>query len=69
MSLIVRIIDLPSTIRGLTIPDEDGNYNVYLNAHLNRESQRRTLKHEIEHIKNNHFYSNKSVRFLESSIG
>lgn len=44
MSLIVRPIGMPCSIRGLTVPDSDGNYNIYINVQLNYEMQKITLK-------------------------
>lgn len=56
---------MPTTVKGVVIPDEDNNYNIYINNCLNYESQLSTLKHELTHIKYNHFDSNKHVVLLE----
>lgn len=68
MSLIVRTICLPYSVKGLTVPDEDGDYNIYINTQLNYETQRKTLKHEVEHIKQDHFCSIQPVSILEKNI-
>jgi hypothetical protein len=68
MSLIVRSICLPCSVKGLTVPDDAGDYNIYINTQLNYETQRKALKHEVEHIKNDHFYSTRPVSFLENEI-
>ena len=52
----VRLVDMPESIYGQTVEDEDGYYNVYINA---RQSQYRQLKaylHELAHIIHNDFY-------------
>ncbi len=63
--LIVRYVNLPCAVRGLTVMDSDENYNVYINAKMAHNIQHRALKHELEHIKRKHFGSLKPVRELE----
>lgn len=53
---IVRLVDMPTKIRGMTALDNDGNYNVYVNHKYDQVTQLEVLKHEMKHIKNNHFY-------------
>ena len=47
--VIIRYIDLPCTIRGMTVYEDDF-YSVYINARLSYEEQRRTIQHELMHI-------------------
>lgn len=61
----VRLIDLPPTVNAVTALDEDGFYNVYINARLPRELQRKAFRHELRHISLNHFSSNKSTAECE----
>ena len=63
--IVVRIINLPTTIKGFCSPSPDGTYNVYLNARQSCETQDKTFKHEIEHIEQGHFDSDKPVTVLE----
>lgn len=51
----VRYIDLPYTIKGMTVQDINGFYNVYINSRLSFEEQRKALKHELEHISRHDF--------------
>lgn len=44
---IIRYIDLPYTIKGVTVLDSDGFYNVYINSHLSWEEQKKAVKHEL----------------------
>lgn len=54
--VIVRFLDMPTTIKGMTVLDEEGYYNVYLNPRLASNMQNETLEHELRHIKEGHFY-------------
>lgn len=47
---IVRIVNLPATIKAFTIPDEDGNYNIYISGSLAYEEQKKAYMHEMQHI-------------------
>lgn len=53
---IVRLVPLPSSIRGFTIPDENGDYNIYLNDQLFGDELNDAYDHEVEHIENGDFY-------------
>lgn len=63
--IIIRYVSLPHTVRGMTIQDEEGNYNIYLNSRLSHEAHIATLQHEIKHIKNNDFASPSHISELE----
>jgi len=47
---IIRLVKLPPSVRGFTLLDGDGNYNIYLNKNQATERLRNALKHEVEHI-------------------
>ena len=61
----VRIISLPYKVPGLVAMDEEGHYNIYLNACLNREGQKEALRHELEHIAGDDFYNSRSILDIE----
>ena len=42
---------LPPSIKGAVRLDHDGNYNVYLNPVYSDDTLRRTLEHELTHIR------------------
>ena len=65
MDTIIRVIKLPPSIKGVTIPDEEGNYNIYINKNMSRKVQIDTYLHELEHIKNNDFSSNEPIPTIE----
>lgn len=51
----IRIIDLPSTVHGVTVRDEDGNYNIYINSSLSADARKRAIEHELKHINRGDF--------------
>lgn len=55
----VRLVSLPSTVRGVTMPNDDGSFDVYLNCNLSIEQQAICLQHELVHIMKDHFYNDK----------
>ena len=54
--IYVREISLPLHIKGVTIPNEDGTFDVYINADLPDYCKCLALKHELKHINLDHFY-------------
>lgn len=65
-SIIIRIIDMPLSLRGATVKDENGDYNMYLNARLSDEERVKAYRHEIEHIRLGHFYDERPVAIKEA---
>lgn len=68
MDTYIRYIKLPVSVRGLTIPDENGNYNIYINKYLSQEMQQKTYFHEITHIENNDFEIQIPVKIIENRV-
>ena len=64
-NIIVRLLDLPHTIKGFCSPSPDGTYNIYVNARHTREMQDKTVEHELKHIEECDFETDKSVSVLE----
>lgn len=69
--IFIRGIKLPLTVKGVTVLDSDGNYNVYINIMLSNETQSKAVRHEITHIKKEHFYDYEPVvhNELEANAG
>lgn len=65
-AVIIRVIDLPYKVNGLTVKDEEGDYNIYLNARLSDERRVKAFRHELKHIKLGHFYKRFPVSVLEN---
>ncbi len=53
----VQLMDLPPSIKGFARNNPDGSYTIILNSRLNLETQRKSMEHELEHIKRGDFYS------------
>lgn len=65
-NIIIRIIDMPAEVQGMTVVDADGNYNVYLNSKGDIE---KAFVHELGHILNNDFYNEADITLVERCMG
>lgn len=63
--VIVRLQDMPTKMKGVTLLDESGDYNVYINSRLSADSQREVLNHEMLHIRRDDFYNDLTIREAE----
>lgn len=62
---IVRYIDLPLRVGGISVLSPDGFTNIYINALLPDELQKESIDHELAHIKENHLYSDIPIQKAE----
>lgn len=60
-AMIIRMIELPWGVKGLTVKDEEGDFNVYINSRLSEDKRVEAFEHELDHIKRGHFYDQKPV--------
>lgn len=65
MSIFIRETKMPLAIRAFTVPDANGDYNIYINSDLSDEAKATALKHEKKHIENNDFSSDELAREIE----
>lgn len=65
-NIIIRLIDMPIEVPGVTVVDPDGNYNVYLNS---RGDIEKAFVHELRHILNNDFYNEDDISRIEVRAG
>lgn len=65
MDYYIRFVDLPVSIKGITILKKDF-YNVYINAVLSSDEQKKAIKHELTHIKREDFYSEADIQEIEN---
>ena len=63
--VFVRLQNLPWKVNGFTILDADGDYNVYINARLSQDGQRKAYRHELRHIRRGDFYNDLPIRKAE----
>lgn len=65
--LIVRVIDFPSAdVKGIIKEDENGDYNIYINAKYNDVQQMETYFHEVAHAELGHLHDDRPVMVKES---
>ena len=48
--MIVRLADLPTSVRGFVYHDDDGEIYIVLNSRLSHEQNLSTYVHELKHI-------------------
>ena len=61
----VRLVPLPVKVEGVTLPNDDGSFDVYINSRLSPARQQETLEHELRHIRREHFYLDLDVSSME----
>ena len=53
----VRSVEFPSKVEGVTIPNDDGTFDIYINSIFCENRKQEILGHELRHIQENHFYN------------
>ena len=61
----VRQVPLPIRVEGVTLPNDDGSFDIYINARLSPARQQETLEHELRHIRADHFYLDMPIERME----
>jgi len=67
-AVIIRLIDLPPSVKGCTVKDENDDYNIYINARLSEDGRVEAFRHEIDHIRLGHFYDSMPVSEKEKQV-
>ncbi len=62
----VRLVRLPPKIRGVTVSNDDGTFSIYINDLYGDDARREALRHELEHLGRDHFYSDVPVAAQEA---
>ncbi len=63
----IRRLDFPNrSVKAATFPNDDGSFDIYLNTLYPESTQEAALRHELEHIRLGHFYSDKPIREKEA---
>jgi hypothetical protein len=60
------MVDLPVDCGGMVSLSPDGHFNIYLNARLDRATQRKKFLHELRHILNDDFNNSDDIYTVES---
>lgn len=53
--LNVNLLDMPTSVRGRTVPNADGSYSVFINSRLCDSMCRMAYEHEVSHIERGDF--------------
>ncbi len=61
----VHLIDMPHSIRGITVKVDADTYCILINSRLSQDAQIRAYDHEIQHIDNGDFDQMVTVDQLE----
>ncbi len=61
----VRFLELPRRVEGVTVPNNDGSFSVYINSLLSEPQRQKVLEHELKHIGKEHFYVDIPVARME----
>lgn len=64
--IIFRYVDLPCETHGFVKEDADGNYNIYINARMSLDMQRKTIRHELNHVRNGDIDSIYDIKCVEN---
>lgn len=67
MTYFIREVSFPFEVKAIVTPNaEDDTFSIYLNSRLSDDQKRKALEHEIDHIKNDDFYNDKSIEEVEA---
>lgn len=66
MDYCIRYVDLPCRVKGVTVMDEEGFFNVYINSRLSYDCQQKTIKHELTHIQRGDFFKADKLERIEA---
>ncbi len=59
--IFIKGLELPGTVRGVTVLAPDDDFMVFINTNLCLETQQKAIAHEVRHIKQDHFYNDDPV--------
>ncbi|MBQ8768846.1 MAG: hypothetical protein IJZ15_04280 [Oscillospiraceae bacterium] len=62
----IRYVEFPLTVEGVTIPNPDGTFDIYINDVFCNEKKTEILQHELEHLHLDHFYVELPIGIIES---
>ena len=58
-------LPFPETVRGCVRLMDDGSYIIGINSALSDAEKEKTLRHELEHIRRDHFKDKRTVQEIE----
>ncbi len=64
--IYVYLMDLPTSVRGRLVCNEDGSFTIILNSRISYDAQLEAYHHELRHIQGNDFQK-EDVQQIEAS--
>ena len=61
----LRLVELPRAVEGVTVPNDDGSFDIYINILLSPKRRQEVLEHELGHIRREHFYLDMPISLME----
>lgn len=61
----VRHVSLPRRVEGVSVPNDDGSFDIYINSALSPQRRQEVLEHELRHLKAEHFYLDMPISRME----
>lgn len=65
MDYRIIMLDLPTTVKGYVLQTFDGFNTIVLNSRLNVWQNRKTLRHELDHIINDDLHADLTAAEIE----
>ena len=66
--IIVRFVAMPVTVKGMTVTDDNNDYNIYINSNIAYNEQQTAFEHEMHHVEHNHLYNSDSAKTNEIQV-
>lgn len=60
-NIFIRPLFLPPKVHAVTVIDDNGDFNIYINSEVCETQQKKAYSHELRHVKLNHFYDHDPV--------
>ncbi len=67
--IYVRRVALPAGVRGVTVTNNDGTLDIYINDMLSEQAQQDVLAHELCHARGSHMWIPRPVAVDELIAG
>lgn len=61
----VRYVELPRKVEGVSVPNDDGSFDIYINSLVPEARRPEVLEHELRHLKAEHFYIEMPISQME----
>ncbi len=64
--ITVQHVDFPLGVKGVVVLNDDESYSIYINSNVSEDEQARALRHELAHIRLDHFHQDRPIQELEA---